>query len=211
MRKGPGRIVAVAGTNGAGKSVIAAEMMAAHQLSYFNPDVFAARLIGKGRSQGEANAIAWRFGYDALRNAVDRNESFGFETTLGGESIARELRRAIDLRREVHIFYVGLSSPELHIQRVRARVGRGGHDIPESKIRERYVKSLANLVDLVGKVTTLQVFDNSDESRDGVPRARLVFRMKGRRILEPDRTTLLEGSPAWAKPLIAAALRQSRR
>ena len=208
MRKNPGKIVVVAGTNGAGKSVIAGEMTAAHRLAYLNPDELAKVLMATGKSREEANAIAWRFGYEGLRNAVDRNENFALETTLGGESIAAELHRAARLNREVHILYVGLSSVDLHIQRVHARVARGGHDIPEQKIRERYVKSMVNLLGLVGKIASLQVFDNSEESSTGVPRAKLVLRMKGKRIVEPDRRTLLLNTPDWAKPIVAKALRE---
>ena len=201
-------IVVVAGTNGAGKSTIIAEAMAFHQLEYFNPDTFTSRLIAQGKTTDESNSIAWRLGYDALREAIARDRNFAFETTLGGESMTSELRRALELKREVHVFYVGLSSPAQHIERVRGRVARGGHDIPEARIRERYAKSLVHLIGLIGKVSSLSVFDNSEESSDGTPRAKLVFRMKGKRIVEPDRKTLLAEAPEWAKPLVAAAFRK---
>lgn len=210
MPKRRGRIVVSAGTNGAGKSSTVAEIVGELRGTYFNPDVLAAQLAAEGKRPDEANAEAWRFGYDALRTAVDRGEDFTFETTLGGESIVRELHRALGLGREVHVYYVGLSSPDLHIARVKARVLRGGHDIPEVKIRERYVKSLANLAGLIGKATTIHVFDNSDESPDGVPRAKRVFRMRGKRITEPAVATLFAETPDWAKPLVAAAVRVRR-
>ena len=211
MPRRAGKVVVAAGTNGAGKSSIAAELATAGHLEFFNPDAYAARLVAAGKTQAEANAIAWRFGYDALRTAVDKRGQFGFETTLGGDSIVRELHRAIDLGLEVHVFYVGLCSPELHIARVKARVARGGHDIPEAKIRERYGKSVANLVGLLGRATSVHVFDNSDETSDGVPCARLVFRMTRMRIDEPDPETLLREAPEWAKPLAAAALKVTAR
>jgi predicted ABC-type ATPase len=207
VRRHRRRIVVVAGTNGAGKSSIAGEVAGGLGGGYFDPDLRAARLAATGLSPQEANAAAWREGYDALRQAVDRGTDFNFETTLGGDSIVRELHRALELRREVHIFYVGLSSPEMHVERVRARVARGGHDIPEARIRERYTKSLANLISLIGKATSLHVFDNSIESRTGLPKAKLVFRMKRTRIVEPVKEMLLRETPEWAKPLVAAALR----
>ena len=200
----------VAGTNGAGKSSIASGFMPDPASDYFNPDAFAAGLMGIGKPPAEANALARRMGYDRLKAAIDRGDLFTFETTLGGDSIVAELHRALKLGRQVHVHYVGLSSVELHIARVRARVERGGHDIPVGMIRERYSKSLANAVGLVGKATTMQVFDNSTETVEGVPSAKLVFRMRGRRIVEPSISTLLMVCPEWAKPIAAAAIRANR-
>jgi predicted ABC-type ATPase len=202
--------VVVAGTNGAGKSSILGAFMAARGLGYFDPDRFASGLIAAGKAVPEANELAWRLGYDRLRTAIDRGGDFAFETTLGGKSILGELHRALKLRREVRVVYVGLASLELHVARVRARVARGGHDIPLAKIRERYGRSLANLVTLIGKASTVDVFDNSTETTDGAPRAELVFRMRGRRITAPSQAKLLLTCPEWAKPVAAAALRASR-
>lgn len=207
MAKRHGRIVVAAGTNGAGKSVIIGEFLAEHGAAFFNPDLVALKLLEHGMAREEANARAWMLGFEALQRAVANDEDFTFETTLGGESIARELHRAIAARLKVCIWYVGLASPELHIARVRARVARGGHDIPAAKIRERYPKSLANLVSFVGKAAEMHVFDNSTESPKGLPQARLVFRMRGRRITEPDLDALMARTPEWAKPVVAAALR----
>jgi predicted ABC-type ATPase len=202
--------VVAAGTNGAGKSTIVGEFTADRGLGYFNPDTYASALANAGKPLGEANGLAWRFGYDRLRMAIDRGTDFAFETTLGGSSIVAELHRALELGREVHVFYVGLSSVELHVARVRARVARGGHDIPVSKIRERYSRSLANLVTLIGKASTVQLFDNSTETADGAPSAKLVFRMRRKKIVEPSLSKLLIESPEWAKPIVAAAIWASK-
>jgi predicted ABC-type ATPase len=64
----------------------------------------------------------------------------------------------------VRVWYVGLSSPELHIARVRARVAKGGHDIPEPRIRERYDASRLNLIRLLPRLSELWVYDNSVEA-----------------------------------------------
>jgi predicted ABC-type ATPase len=158
-------------------------------------------------SPDEANARAWNLGFEGLQRAIANNEHFTFETTLGGSSIARELHRAIDSGLAVCLWYVGLASPEQHIARVKARVARGGHDIPVAKIRDRYPRSLANLVGCLGKAAEIHVFDNSVEPLNGVPHARLVLRMRGPRIVEPDLGSLIYNTPDWAKPIVAAAIR----
>ena len=207
MARRPGRILLAAGTNGAGKSAIVGEFLAAKGGEYFNPDLVARELIQKGVPTEQANASAWKLGFNALQRAINNNEDFSFETTLGGSSIARELHQAIKAGLKIYIWYVGLASPELHIARVRARVGRGGHEIPEAKIRERYPKSLANLVCFIGAAAEVHLFDNSAESADGLPQTMLVFRMRGKRIIEPDLETLMTQTPNWAKPVVAAAVK----
>jgi predicted ABC-type ATPase len=202
-----GRILVAAGTNGAGKSAIVGEFLAAKGGAYFNPDLVARELIQKGVPTEQANASAWKLGFNALQRAINNNEDFSFETTLGGNTIARELHQAIKAGLKIYIWYVGLASPELHIARVRARVGRGGHEIPEAKIRERYPKSLANLVSFIGAAAEVHLFDNSAESSDGLPQTMRVFRMRGKRIIEPDLETLMTQTPNWAKPVVAAAVK----
>ena len=207
MARRPGRILVAAGTNGAGKSAIVGEFLAAKGGEYFNPDLVARELIQKGVPTEQANASAWKLGFNALQRAINNNEDFSFETTLGGNTIARELHQAIKAGLKIFIWYIGLASPELHIARVRARVGRGGHEIPEAKIRERYPKSLVNLVSFIGAAAEVHLFDNSAESADGLPQTMRVFRMRGKRIIEPDLETLINQTPNWAKPVVAAAIK----
>jgi predicted ABC-type ATPase len=201
------RILVAAGTNGAGKSSIVGTFITRAGGDYYNPDERTRALIAAGLDPADANARSWADGYDRLRYAIDHKENFTFETTLGGRSICRELHRAAAAGHEVCIWYVGLASPELHLDRVHARVARGGHDIPEAKIRERYTRSLANLLSLIGVAAEIHLFDNSEDTPDGRPRARRILRMKGSRIVEPSLEGLLLSTPRWAKPVVAAAVR----
>ncbi len=88
---------------------------------------------------------------------------------------------------EVRTWFVGLSSPELHIARVRSRVARGGHDIPEEKIRERYDHSRVNLIELMPTITELRVYDNSidaDPHAGHLPRPVLILHLAKRKIVQ---------------------------
>ena len=76
---------------------------------------------------------------------------------------------------------------------------RGGHDIPESKIRERYDESRRNLVRLMPHLEVLRVYDNSEESAR--PKPRLILETNRRRIVSAD----LDATPEWAKPIVATA------
>ena len=107
---------------------------------------------------------------------------------------------------EVYVWYAGLSSPALHIARVKSRVGKGGHDIPEADIRRRYEHSRLNLIHLLPHLAALRVYDNSadaDPAAGRAPEPLLVLHMERRRILNKHD---LPKTPDWARPIVAAAL-----
>jgi predicted ABC-type ATPase len=201
-------IYVLAGTNGAGKSSIAGAMFRAAGADYFDPDR-AARLVRErhpGISQAEANSAAWEQGRRLLERAVAERLTFAFETTLGGKTMTGLLDRALEARLEVRVWYVGLSSPELHLARVRARVARGGHDIPEPQIRARYDSSRLNLIRLLPRLTELRVYDNSadaDPRAGAPPEPELLLHLARGRVV---RACPLARTPGWAKPILAAAL-----
>ena len=207
-------IATLAGVNGAGKSSILGPIfLRDRNLTFFNPDEFARRLNERtGWSMNDANAEAWAYMAETLKGAIAARSSFAFETTLGGRTIARLLLQAAQSGMEVLILYVGLASAELHIQRVAKRVERGGHDIPEEMIRQRWQSSREHLIELLPDVTELHLFDNSEEGDPAELRARaprlLLHWLRGA-VVAPDQDALAQ-TPEWAKPIVAGAFKTQR-
>ena len=176
---------------------------------YYNPDEAARALIAAnpGLEQVKANAAAWRQGKRLLERAIDQRLDIAFETTLGGGTMTRILAEAAASGFELRVFYVGLASADLHLERVRHRVKAGGHDIPEADIRRRWRHSRMNLVRLLPVLTELRVHDNSaaaDPAGGAPPRPVLLLHLDhGEIVGPPDLST----TPAWAKPIVAAALK----
>jgi len=200
------------GTNGAGKSSIAGAMFRAERAEYFNPDEAASRILSANPSitQTEANSAAWYQGKRLLERAIAERSAFAVETTLGGETITALLESALSARIEVKVWYVGLRNLELHIERVRARAARGGHDIPEEKIRARFDSSRLNLIRLMPKLTELRVYDNSEEADPNagiLPKPKLLLHMANGKLVN---LCALPTTPGWAKPILAAAIRLHR-
>ena len=150
-------------------------------------------------------ALAWSKGYDALQSAIDENFNFAFETTLGGSSITVELLRALAVGRRVTILYIGLESPELHIQRVAERVARAGHNIPQEKIRERFDSSRAKLLRFIGTRAQIRVCDNSHQTADRSAAPAELFRVQKRKALIPKGAEISQIA-GWAQALVAKAL-----
>jgi predicted ABC-type ATPase len=200
-------ITVIAGVNGAGKSSLAGAHLRQGGGDYFNPDEVARQLMQDDTrlSQGEANARAWQLGYEQLARAIDEGRDYSLETTLGGNSICQLLHDAMDRGEAVRIFFVGLSSPELHMARVAARVSRGGHAIPAAKIRERWLGSIHNLMGLIPRCAAVSVFDNSTEDDGTGPRPVCLFALCGDQFASAP----VNPMPDWAKPLASVAMQRA--
>lgn len=204
-------IYVLAGVNGAGKSSIAGAAFRNHGTDYYNPDEAARELkaANPGLDQTQANSAAWHRGRELLERAIAGGLDFAFETTLGASTIPRLLTGAAQQGIAVHVWYAGLATPELHIARVRARVARGGHAIPEDVIRRRFEHSRLNLISLLPVLSAVRVYDNSaeaDPAAGKIPAPVLVLHMALGRILNPQD---LPQVPEWAKPIAAAAMKTS--
>ena len=198
----------LAGVNGAGKSSIGGHGLRQAGFEWFNPDTFARELVAAtGCDQVQANAAAWQEGMRRLDDAMERRRAYAFETTLGGNTVPRKIAEASHTH-DVLMWFCGLSSPDHHIARVRARVAAGGHDIPEAKIRERYRSSLENLIALMPSIEMLRVYDNSVDVLPGeaIPDPVLLADIARGRLRWPLDLDTLRQTPDWAKPLLEAAL-----
>ncbi|WP_292989144.1 zeta toxin family protein [Mycobacterium sp.] len=211
--RAPSQIYVLAGVNGAGKSSVVGATIRDKGGEYYNPDE-AARAILETRpelSQTEANAAAWEQGRALLQRAIDDGLDFTFETTLGGNTMPALLAEAAGRGIEVRLVFVGLDTPEAHIQRVLQRVRGGGHDIPEAAIRRRYRHSRINLIRLLPVLTELRIYDNSataDPAAGQAPTPILVLHLRGGQVVAPQD---LSSTPQWARPIVAAALELSQR
>lgn len=195
----PAEITLLAGVNGAGKSSIGGAMVLDKGATWFNPDAEARRIMERyGCRLEEANKLAWQRGEAILEHCLfsPADNVFAMETTLGGDSIVRLLiDGATSQKAKIDVWYCGLTSPELHIQRIASRVASGGHHIPEAKVRSRWETSRANLVRLVPHLRRLAVYDNSAE--DAEPR--LLINFSG------DAVAISDHIPDWALPIADAA------
>jgi predicted ABC-type ATPase len=201
-------IYVFAGVNGAGKSSLAGPVVQGGGVSFFDPDRWTQRLtqVVPGLTEDLANKAAWRMMKEGLEGAIRDRKPFAFETTLGGNTIAGLLGAALDAGIDVRVWYVGLDSVELHIQRVRARVNRGGHAVPEDTIRKRYDRSRWNLIELLPRLTELFLYDNTehaDPAEGNEPHPHLVLHMLDGSIVDCDFAVV----PTWAQPIVRAAVR----
>jgi predicted ABC-type ATPase len=139
-------IYLIAGCNGVGKTTFAKTFLPreAKCLNFLNAD-----LIAQGLSPLNARAAAMKAGRLLLaefHTFLRRHETFAFESTLSGTTYVGMLKQAKRQGFRLYLHYLWLPTPAIAIARVRERVKKGGHDVPESEVRRRFGRSLRHFV-----------------------------------------------------------------
>jgi predicted ABC-type ATPase len=169
----------VAGPNGAGKTTCAkSEPMSSllPDVPFLNPD---ERTLAKLQSLGYQGFVdspadvQMRFFFESadevfadLQKAISTNTPVGVETVLSSDKYCSLVETVREKQGFIGLIYVTLASPLLAMERVAARVKRGGHGIPEDKIQQRWRRSLDNLAWFAGRASAFWVIDNSVSNPD---------------------------------------------
>lgn len=110
----------------------------------------------------EMNAYFASVAADFLRQKLlEKQASFSFETVMSSPDKVALLEKARQLGYRTYLYYIATDDPSINVARVKARVSQGGHNVPESKIIQRYHRSLEQLMDAVKFTSRCYIFDNS--------------------------------------------------
>ena len=149
----------LAGPNGSGKSTLWELLLGpVLHIEFVNADEIATRRWPRS---------AARHAYDAARLATKRREellaarrSFATETVFSHESKVQLVRDAGAAGYLVTL-HVVVIPVELAVARVANRVENGGHEVPETKVRERYQRLWRHVTDAIGIAEQARAYDNS--------------------------------------------------
>ena len=153
----------ISGGNGAGKTTASYSVL---------PDILNCKEfvnadeIAKGLSPFQPDKVAidaGRIMLNRIKDLINQNVDFAFETTLATKSYVRLIREAQSKGYFVTLVFFWLNSPELAVERVRNRVISGGHNIPDDVIYRRYAAGINNLSKLYLPICDYwMIIDNSE-------------------------------------------------
>ena len=154
-------LIFIAGVNGAGKSTFMADFQRAYpgELEIFNPDAVSKKIAAKHPEYGRL--ALWKDVVKELGLLLSSMKNIALETTLSGAATISQIRQAKQDGYRVEMIFLALDRLEIHIQRVKNRVQRGGHDIPVKDIERRFDTSYANLKKITSELDGLKIYDNT--------------------------------------------------
>jgi len=155
----------IAGPNGAGKTTYMREFLPQEMkcLEFVNADLIAAGLspFAPDKAAFEAGRIMLR----RLRELAGRREDFSFETTLTGFGYMHLLREMREAGYRMRLDYLWIPDLEITRARVKQRVRKGGHDIPDEVQRRRFGKGLRLLLEHYRPLVHFwRIYDNTGSS-----------------------------------------------
>lgn len=171
------RLWIVAGPNGCGKSTAYGRNDIAEfngSVWIINPDLLTARLRqAENLSLTDANLAAVQRIETWLDASIEAHQTIGVETVLSSPKYRRLVDKAKERGFEIRLIYVYVESVELQLERIRFRVAKGGHDVPEDKVRERRTRSIEQLKWFFDAADYAWVLDNSQSEPRLVAEKRL--------------------------------------
>lgn len=145
-------ILVIAGPNGSGKSTITQYFETVG--SYTNADDVV-------KTTGMTVIDAAKFVDEKRYESIKNREDFSFETVLSSQYKLDILKKAKEYGYFIKCVFVLTADPKINVERVKARIASGGHEVPEGKIISRYYGSIANIKKLIELCDILHVYDNS--------------------------------------------------
>ncbi len=177
----------IAGPNGAGKSTLYELVIAPRRkMPFINADIIQRDQLKN--SDPTASYEAAKMAETERRRHFEARKSFVMESVFSHPSKIRLIRDAVDLGYLVTLFHIGVETDDLSVSRVAKRVERGGHPVPEDKIRARYARNGEIIRQALLISARGFVFDNSISGQ----RPRLILDFRNGQ--ETDRRPPL---PAW--------------
>jgi len=155
----------IAGPNGAGKTTYARRFLPEELriAEFVNADLIAAGL--SPFAPDRAAFGAGRLMHQRLRELAERRADFAFETTLSGRAYAPLLREMRAGGYRIWLDFLWIPSLDVTLKRVRQRVAKGGHDIPDDVQQRRFHVGVRNLAELYRPlVQRWRLYENTGES-----------------------------------------------
>lgn len=147
----------IAGVNGVGKSSLTGVLTSVrNDLGVIVDTSSQSAELGGDKLRGGKAAI------ERIEDCLKKGINFTQETTLSGTRTLKTIKTAKELGYFIRLYYIGVGTAEESIKRIKNRVEKGGHSIPEEDVRRRYAKRFEDLCAVLPYCSEVKLYDNEN-------------------------------------------------
>lgn len=162
------RYYIVAGCNGSGKTTLYNAVPIPKNIPFVNVDKIAFKELHISNRLNEQSrfsefAKAGKIALNRIDHNIDNEISFCQETTLNGYRIKKNIVKAKEKGFEIILYYVGVDTVEIALERVKIRSSMGGHYINENQIRRRFNNEKENIESVFSYIDAAFFYDNTNQ------------------------------------------------
>lgn len=139
-------LIIIGGPNGSGKTTFAKSFLKDYKYDFLNADEIARELT-KDKSRA-GNIAAGKEYFRRIEKLKSKKKNIILESTLSGLFLKNLIQEFKTNEYKVIIFFVYLNDAEASIERIRVRVSKGGHDVPDADVRRRFERGKNNFWNL---------------------------------------------------------------
>ena len=151
-----------AGINGAGKTTLykyEKKFVGVDLGERVNPDEIFAQ---QSKKWNPASVIqSGRIAINKIKYCIANKLSFNWETTIITSTTLQFLKEAKEAGFLVQLNFIGVQDVNLSLERIKQRVAKGGHDIPEEVVRGRFKNQFKHIIEALQYVDNALFLDNS--------------------------------------------------
>ena len=141
-------VVIIAGANGSGKTTFARSFEEKYPFAFVNADEIAKEINPKDIENPKVKIKAGKRFLGKIHDLLNANENFIIESTLSGRALPGWIKKINQKGYSIRLLYIFLENPDICIERIKERVLKGGHFVPNDDVVSRFYRSKRNFWNL---------------------------------------------------------------
>jgi predicted ABC-type ATPase len=133
--------IILGGANGSGKSTFSKPLLESKKYVFLNADDITKEL---GSVNDYSRIAAGKELFSRLNAAIEKNENIVLESTLSGKYIGELIKTVKSKGYNTFLVYIFLKDPNECIERIKDRVNKNGHSVPDEDVIRRFYRSKVN-------------------------------------------------------------------
>ena len=110
--------------------------------------------------------LAGKIAISKTKDFLKKGINFTQETTLSGVRTEKIIKLAKANNYYIRLYYVGLDTSDECIKRIKNRVLKGGHNIPEDDVQRRFNTRYDSLINILPYCDEVHLYDNDNGFRE---------------------------------------------